>query len=184
MQFSGAASWTVSSAPLGFLKVSKNILLAASFRHLTTVFKLHSHELILQHLMCLFGAHGILVLIGLHHYTTTPVKRYSLRTHKTWRLGQRHGLQNTILTACYYKNIYEKVVYIFLWKYFSRQIYSYNFYICKLNNLKVIDDLYSQYLTQTLSKTSSFIGTEGVHSKHALNTTWQPKMTLSAHTRP
>ena len=24
--------------------------------------------------------------------------------------------------------------------------YSYNFYICKLNNLKVIDDLYSQCL--------------------------------------
>ena len=27
--------------------------------------------------------------------------------------------------------------------FFSRQMYSYNFYICKLNNLKVIDKLYS-----------------------------------------
>jgi len=45
------------------------------------------------------------------------------------------------------------MIYIYtLWKYFSRQIYSYNFYICKLNNLKVIDDLYFQSLTQTLSK--------------------------------
>ena len=47
-------------------------------------------------------------------------------------------------------------------KVFSRQIYSYNFHICKLNNLKVIDDLYSQCLTQTLSKTSSFTNMEGV----------------------
>ena len=47
-------------------------------------------------------------------------------------------------------------------KVFSRQIYSYNFHICKLNNLKVIDNLYSQCLTQILSKTSSFIVTEGV----------------------
>ena len=38
---------------------------------------------------------------------------------------------------------------------FSRQIYSYNFYICKLNNLKVINDLYFQCLTQTLSKITS-----------------------------
>jgi hypothetical protein len=34
---------------------------------------------------------------------------------------------------------------LLLWKYFSIQIYSYNFYICKLNNLKVIDDLYSMF---------------------------------------
>ena len=31
--------------------------------------------------------------------------------------------------------------------FFLRQIYSYNFYICKLSNLKVINDLYSQCLT-------------------------------------
>jgi hypothetical protein len=41
--------------------------------------------------------------------------------------------------------------------------YSYNFYICKLNHLKVIDDLYSQCLTQTLSKTTSKSYTEGVY---------------------
>jgi hypothetical protein len=49
-------------------------------------------------------------------------------------------------------------------KVFLRQIYSYNFYICKLNNLKVIDDLYSQCLTQSLSKTTSKSDTEGVLS--------------------
>jgi len=32
----------------------------------------------------------------------------------------------------------------------------------KLNNLKVIHDLYSQYLTQILSKTTLSVGTEGV----------------------
>jgi hypothetical protein len=65
---------------------------------------------------------------------------------------QRHGLQNTTLTSCCYKKyLSNSDVYILLWKYFSRQIYSYSFHICKLNNLKVIDDLYSQCLTQTLS---------------------------------
>jgi hypothetical protein len=39
----------------------------------------------------------------------------------------------------------------------------YNFHICKLNNLKVIDNLYSQCLTQTLSKTSSKSYMEGVY---------------------
>ena len=38
----------------------------------------------------------------------------------------------------------------------------YNFHIYKINNLKAIDDLYSQCLTQTLSKTTSFTSTEGV----------------------
>jgi hypothetical protein len=33
-------------------------------------------------------------------------------------------------------------MYLFLWKYFSRQIYSYGFHISKLNNLKIIHDLY------------------------------------------
>jgi hypothetical protein len=28
---------------------------------------------------------------------------YSLRTRKGSRLGQRHGLQNTTLTTCFYK---------------------------------------------------------------------------------
>ena len=43
-----------------------------------------------------------------------------------------------------------------MWKYFSRQIYTYSFHIFKLNDLKVIHDLYFQRLTQTLSKTTLF----------------------------
>jgi hypothetical protein len=39
-----------------------------------------------------------------------------------------------------YLYLYEVFFYT-LWKYFSRQIYSYSFHICKLNSLKVIDDL-------------------------------------------
>jgi hypothetical protein len=59
-------------------------------------------------------------------------------------------------------------------KVFLRQIYLYNFYICKLNNLKVIDDLYSQCLTQTLSKTSSKSDTVGVHAPlHSSNLVFQ-----------
>ena len=52
-------------------------------------------------------------------------------------------------------------MYMFM-KIFSRQIYSCGFYIFKLNNLKVIHDLYSQYLTQTLPKMTSFTNLEGV----------------------
>jgi hypothetical protein len=75
---------------------------------------------------------------------------YSLRSEKN--LGQQYGLPNTILTSCYYKkNLSNSDVCILLWKYFWKQIYSYSFHIYKLNNLKVIDDLYSQGLTQTLS---------------------------------
>ena len=33
--------------------------------------------------------------------------------------------------------------------FFSRQMYSYNYHICKLNDLKVIDNLYFQYLIQS-----------------------------------
>ena len=47
-------------------------------------------------------------------------------------------------------------------KIFLRQIYSYNFYIFKLHNLRVIHDLYSQGLTQTLSKTSIILVMKGV----------------------
>ena len=36
------------------------------------------------------------------------------------------------------------------------------FYILKLNNLRVIHDLYSQSLTQTLAKTSIILDMEGV----------------------
>jgi hypothetical protein len=87
---------------------------------------------------------------------------YSLHTGIRWCLGQRHGLQSTTLTSLFYKNIYWKVIYVYDWKYFSRQIYWYNLHISKLNGLKVIHDLYSQCLTQTLSKTSSYCNAEGV----------------------
>jgi hypothetical protein len=40
-------------------------------------------------------------------------------------------------------------------KVISRQIYLYYFHISKLNELKVVNDLYFQYLTQTLSKMTS-----------------------------
>jgi hypothetical protein len=41
-------------------------------------------------------------------------------------------------------------------------MYSYIFHIFKLNNLKVIHDLHSQCLTEILSKTTWFMGMEGV----------------------
>jgi hypothetical protein len=56
-------------------------------------------------------------------------------------------------------------MYIFMRKYFSRQIYSYSFHIFKLNNLKVINDLYSQCLTQDMSKTTWITSMEGVWNK-------------------
>jgi hypothetical protein len=39
----------------------------------------------------------------------------------------------------------------------------YDFHISKLNDLKIIHHLYSQYLTQTLSKTTSFTKPEEVY---------------------
>jgi hypothetical protein len=47
-------------------------------------------------------------------------------------------------------------------KVYTRQIYSCSFRISKFNNLKVIHDLYSQCLTQILSKMFSFTKPEGV----------------------
>ena len=39
------------------------------------------------------------------------------------------------------------MIYVYFYEsIFQDKIYLYNFYICKLNNLKVIDDLYSQCL--------------------------------------
>jgi hypothetical protein len=51
---------------------------------------------------------------------------------------------------------------ILLWKYFARRTYSCSFHISKLNDLKVIHDLYSQCLTQIMSKATSFTKPEGV----------------------
>jgi hypothetical protein len=58
-------------------------------------------------------------------------------------------------------------MYIFR-KYILRQIYSYGFHISKLNKLKVIYDLYSQCLTQILSKMISLRKLEGVSQKNSL----------------
>ena len=46
--------------------------------------------------------------------------------------------------------------------FFKTNLFIYGFHIFKLNNLKVIHDLYSQCLTQALSKTNLFFSTEGV----------------------
>jgi hypothetical protein len=45
-------------------------------------------------------------------------------------------------------------MYTFMKAFFSRQIYSYSFHICKLNNLKVIDDLEQLQETSYLGLTS------------------------------
>jgi hypothetical protein len=42
-------------------------------------------------------------------------------------------------------------MYVYFYESIFQQIYLYNFHICKLNNLKVINDLHSQCLTKTLS---------------------------------
>ena len=52
-------------------------------------------------------------------------------------------------------------MYTFIKVFFNTNLFI-NFYIFKLNNLRVIHDLYSQGLTQTLSKTSIMLGMEGV----------------------
>jgi len=52
-------------------------------------------------------------------------------------------------------------MYIFIKVFFKINLFIY-FHIFKLNNLKVIHDLYSQCLTQTLSKTIFFVGIEGI----------------------
>ena len=44
------------------------------------------------------------------------VQMYSLWAGKRSRLGQQHGLQNIILTPCYYKNIYRKVRYVYFYE--------------------------------------------------------------------
>jgi hypothetical protein len=49
-----------------------------------------------------------------------------------------------------------------LMKVFFKTNHLYDFHIFKLNDLKVIHDLYSQCLTQTLSKTTSNREPEGV----------------------
>ena len=50
---------------------------------------------------------GLALVIICSYYTVKCASIvYPLRTHKGSRFGQRHGLQNTTLTSCFYKNIY------------------------------------------------------------------------------
>jgi len=53
-------------------------------------------------------------------------------------------------------------MYILMKAFFFKTNYSYGFHIFKLNNLKHIRNLYSQCLTQTLSKMTSFTNLERV----------------------
>jgi hypothetical protein len=89
--------------------------------------------------------------------------KFLLRFGKWSRLGQWHVLKNTTLTSYFYKKYLLKtnICSIFLWKYFARQSYSCSFHISKLNDLKVTNDLYSQCLTKTLFKTTSFTKLKG-----------------------
>jgi hypothetical protein len=56
-------------------------------------------------------------------------------------------------------------MYIFI-KVFLRQIYSYSFYISKLNNLKIIHDfIFPMFNPNHIFKTTFFIDVERVHDK-------------------
>jgi hypothetical protein len=92
---------------------------------------------------------------------------------------RRLGLQSMTRTLPYTAKYNSSSIITGLYKYstqyltmkvFLRQIYSYSFHICKLNNLKFIDDLNSQCLTQTLSQ-MSFFRTKGVSVKICLTKT-------------
>jgi uncharacterized protein YbbC (DUF1343 family) len=80
---------------------------------------------------------------------------YSLRFHIRSHLEQRHGHQSTTFTSLFYKNFVGKLYMYILMKVFFQDKSIYMIFIFKLNNLKVVHDLYSQCLTQTLSKTTS-----------------------------
>jgi hypothetical protein len=58
-------------------------------------------------------------------------------------LGQRHGHQSTSLTSLSYKNLYWKVIYVYSYGNNFQNKSVYDFHIFKLNDLKVIHDLYS-----------------------------------------
>ena len=89
---------------------------------------------------------------------------YSLCTKKWNRFGQQHGLQSITLTTYFYKDIYQKLIYVnFCESIFQDKSIHMVFTFFKLNNLKVVHDLYSQCLTPILSKKTSFFSMEGVH---------------------
>ena len=49
-------------------------------------------------------------------FVCTPYE-YSLHTRKECRFGQRHGLQSLTLTSYFYKNIYRKFIYLYIYEY-------------------------------------------------------------------
>jgi hypothetical protein len=53
------------------------------------------------------------------------------------------------------------MIYIYMKIFFKINIYSYDFHITKLINLKVIYDVYFQCLIQVLAKRTYFLSTEG-----------------------
>jgi hypothetical protein len=64
---------------------------------------------------------------------------YSLRVDNTCRFGQRYGFPKVTLTTIFYYNIYENTKkYMVLLKYILRRIYTYGFYIFKINILEII----------------------------------------------
>ena len=71
----------------------------------------------------------------------------------------QHGFQSNF-DFLFNKNIYCKVIYLYFRKVFLKINFSYSFCILKLNNLKIIHDLYSQYLIQIFSKTTFFSSME------------------------
>jgi hypothetical protein len=119
----------------------------------------------LRHLMGILSIASAVKLSNAPLFYTTII--YSLRFPIRSRLGQRHGHQSTTLTYLFYKNLYWKVIYVYSYEsnFQDKSIYMI-FHIFKLNYLKVIHDLYSQCLTQTLSKTTSNREPEGVSFFH------------------
>jgi hypothetical protein len=91
---------------------------------------------------------------------------YSLQVGKRSHFRQQYGLQSITLTLFFYKNIYLKVIYVYFYESIFQDKSIHIIFTFSINNLKVIHDLYFQYLTQTLSKTTSFTNMEGVHMKH------------------
>ena len=90
---------------------------------------------------------------------------YSLHTQKTWRLGQRHGLQNTILTSYFSKNIYQKVIYV----YFHKSIFQdKSIHIIFIFSNSITWELFIIYILKVwlkhCPKRQVFLGMEGVYT--------------------
>ena len=103
------------------------------------------------------------LILDIFHLITA----YSLHTRKRSRFGQRHGLQRLNLTSYFYKNICRKMIYLYFYESIFQDKYIHMVFVfLKLNNLKVIHDLYFQCLTQILSKTTFFSSMDGVFVKN------------------